>query len=126
MILIIGGAYQGKLSYVKEHFLLEDKDIFVCKSGQCEITTNKQVIYGLQHIILSQVKDGIDSVLYVKEHIEFFKDKILICEDASCGIVPIEKDMRTYRESSGRILSYLASQADEVIRVFCGIGSKLK
>ena len=30
MILIIGGAYQGKLDYAKEKFGLRDEDIFDC------------------------------------------------------------------------------------------------
>ena len=30
MILIIGGAYQGKLDYAKEKFGLKDEDIFDC------------------------------------------------------------------------------------------------
>jgi len=126
MILVIGGAYQGKLSYAKEHYRIEDKDIFICKEGQNDLTTDKSVIYGLEHIVLSQVKKGIDSTLYFKENISYLQDKILICEDDSCGIVPMDKDMRAFREASGRTFSYLASKADEVVRIFCGIGSKIK
>jgi len=126
VILVIGGAYQGKLSYVKEKYRLEDQDIYICKEGQSELTTDKRVIYGLEHIILSQVKKGMDSTCYIKENIASLQDKILVCVDASCGIVPMDKDLRAYREASGRTLSYLANKADEVIRIFCGIGSKIK
>lgn len=126
MILVIGGAYQGKLSYVKETYRIEDKDIFICKEGQSELPTDQKVIYGLEHILLSKVKDGIDTTSYLKEIIESLQDKIIVCEDASCGIVPMDKDMRAYREASGRALSYLAGKAEEVIRIFCGIGSKIK
>ncbi|MFA9462888.1 MAG: bifunctional adenosylcobinamide kinase/adenosylcobinamide-phosphate guanylyltransferase [Velocimicrobium sp.] len=126
MIVVIGGAYQGKLAYVKKQYCVTDADILICEQGQCEIVTSQPVIYGWEHMILAQVKCGIDSMSYVKGQIDYLQDKIIICEDSSCGIVPTDKDMRLYREASGRTLSYLASRADEVVRVFCGIGSKIK
>ena len=33
---------------------------------------------------------------------------------------------REYREQTGRILIELAKEAEEVIRVICGIGQKIK
>ena len=32
MILIIGGAYQGKLEYAKNEYLLTDGDVFFCEN----------------------------------------------------------------------------------------------
>ena len=42
------------------------------------------------------------------------------------GIVPIDSFEREYRERTGRILVKLAEQADEVVRVVCGIGQRIK
>ena len=46
--------------------------------------------------------------------------------DTSQGVVPMDKDVRAAREASGRLLTYLAGEADEVHRVFCGIGKRIK
>ena len=53
-------------------------------------------------------------------------DCILICDEIGNGIVPMEAEERIYRERTGRILEQLAAQADEVVRVVCGIGQKIK
>ena len=36
MILIIGGAWQGKLDFARETFGLTDADIHVCGSGEID------------------------------------------------------------------------------------------
>ncbi len=33
MILIFGGAYQGKLEYAKEHWNFSDDDVFFCEEN---------------------------------------------------------------------------------------------
>ena len=42
------------------------------------------------------------------------------------GIIPLEPFEREYRERTGRILVELASRAEEVERVICGMGQKIK
>jgi adenosyl cobinamide kinase/adenosyl cobinamide phosphate guanylyltransferase len=56
----------------------------------------------------------------------FLKPKIIICNDISCGVVPIDSEIRLWRESVGRILTILSKHADEVVRLFCGLGTKIK
>ena len=43
MILIIGGAYQGKLDFAKEAFGITDGDVHTCGAG--EIDFSKRCIY---------------------------------------------------------------------------------
>ena len=62
---------------------------------------------------------------YIRSAMEY-PDCILICDEIGNGIVPMEAEERTYRECTGRILEGLAAQADEVVRVVCGIGQKIK
>ena len=38
----------------------------------------------------------------------------------------MDPELRAWREACGRMNSYLASQADEVWRLFCGIPQRLK
>ena len=42
------------------------------------------------------------------------------------GIVPLDAFEREYREQTGRAEILLAKKADEVVRVICGIGQKIK
>ena len=50
----------------------------------------------------------------------------MILTDVSQGIVPMEARLREFREMNGRLMVYLAGEAQQVIRVFCGIGKKVK
>ena len=52
--------------------------------------------------------------------------KILICEDISCGVVPMDAETREWREAVGRMNAALAAQADTVTRIFCGLPLELK
>lgn len=53
-------------------------------------------------------------------------DSVIISDEVGCGIVPADAFEREYRERTGRILVELARQAEEVVRVICGIGQKIK
>ena len=58
--------------------------------------------------------------------VERHGDCIIICDEIGNGIVPVEAFEREYRERTGRILIQLAKKAEEVERVICGIGQKIK
>lgn len=62
----------------------------------------------------------------VMEFVEKHPEVILICDEIGNGIVPVDAFERTYREQTGRILIRLAQKADEVVRVLCGIGQRIK
>ena len=53
-------------------------------------------------------------------------DKILLCEDISCGVVPIDPEQRAWREAVGRMNAMLAARAERVTRIFCGLPMELK
>ena len=46
MILIVGGAYQGKLDFAKETFGITDSDVHICDTG--EIDFSKRCIYKIE------------------------------------------------------------------------------
>ena len=124
MILIIGGAYQGKLDYAKENY--PGKAIYQCGPENPEIDTTAEIITSLHLAVLAQTRAGTDALGYFQKKLPELKEKILICDDVSCGVVPIEQETRIWRENTGRVMALLSKNADEVIRVFCGIGSKIK
>ena len=51
---------------------------------------------------------------------------VMISDEVGNGIVPVDAFEREYRERTGRILVELARRADEVERVICGIGQRIK
>ena len=124
MILIIGGAYQGKLDFAKTAFTLSEDDIFTCNGS--EIDFSKRCVNGIEKFTLACVQNGIDPSEYFKAHRDAWKDSILICEDIFCGVVPMGAEMRAWRQATGRLCQYLSREAAEVSRIFCGLEQKLK
>ena len=133
MILIIGGAYQGKLECAMKKYNLKENDVFNCKG--MDIDLSKKVINDFENYIWfcnENNKEPLD--VMENELLQLQKsgkscsicDKIIICNDISQGVVPVESNVRNYRELSGRTLTKLANHADEVIRVFCGLECKIK
>lgn len=119
MELIIGGAYQGKLSYARSSYGLSDADIFTCTQDG-GIDFSKRCICHLEVYLLACVKNGT-----TPQH-AFREDAIVICRDISCGVVPVDEELRAWREETGRYLSALAAEAAHVTRIFCGIPQVLK
>ena len=124
MILIIGGAYQGKLDFAKEAFGITDEDVFVCKDS--EIDFSKRCVYALEKFTLACVREGRDPASYLQEHREAWDDSIFICQDFFCGVVPMEAEARAWRQITGRLAQYLSQEADRVSRIFCGLEQRLK
>ena len=54
------------------------------------------------------------------------KDKLVIISDEiGYGLVPIDAFERKYREEAGRVNCFFARKAEQVIRVVCGIGTRI-
>ena len=84
------------------------------------------IVNHLHRYIREQLRQGTDPEAMIENFGKEHPDCILICDEIGNGIVPMEAEERTYRERTGRILEQLAAQADEVVRVVCGIGQKIK
>ncbi len=126
MVLIFGGAYQGKQDYVLETYGLSAKDVYQCDLESMVINFDKKVIANLERFILACIKEEVSAKECLEDNIEKLRDKIIICDDISQGVVPVDKTERAWREMTGRTMTYLGQEADEVIRVFCGIGTRVK
>ena len=131
MILIIGGFAQGKLHYVKQNYVhCEDGQEVAVLDGTLALPAKtgagQVIINHLHRYIREQLRQGTDPETMIENFGKEHPDCILICDEIGNGIVPMEAEERTYRERTGRILEQLAAQADEVVRVVCGIGQKIK
>lgn len=124
MILIIGGAYQGKLDYAKSTYGIDDAQVYTCTDT--EIDFSFHCIDHIEEFTLACVHADVDPIDYFSSSHGLWKDSILICQDISCGVVPLGADMRAWRQATGRLCQYLSSQAEQVSRIFCGLEQRLK
>ena len=120
MILIIGGAYQGKLDFARETFCITDADVHTC--GEGEIDFSKRCIYKIEEFTYGHS----DPIGYFKAHREQWQDSILILQDIFCGVVPMGAEDRAWRQCTGRLAQYLSKEAIRVSRIFCGLEQRLK
>ena len=130
MELFIGGYGQNKLkrSILKED-LMNGKGV---ADGYCA---------SMQDILQCKVINHFH--LFVKRNLSYFASEenqeafalmlltenphvILIGDEIGCGIVPIQKEEREYREIYGRIMCLLAKKAQKVTRIVCGICQVIK
>ncbi len=127
MILVFGGSYQGKLDFIKNEFGIIEDEIYFCHIGEPFIDESKKVIYGLEKFILASIKEN-KSENEIIRYLNRFVDtnKILVCEDISQGIVPLEKEQRLWREVVGRSMVIFGKSAKKVYRVFCGLANEVK
>ena len=120
MILIIGGAYQGKLDFAKENFGVTEGDVYICHEDAIDFS--KRCILALEEFAHHHP----DPIGYFEANREKWQDSILICRDIFCGVVPMGAENRAWRQKTGRLCQYLSREAEQVSRIFCGLEQRLK
>ena len=120
MILIIGGAYQGKLDFAKETFGITDAEVYACVDD--EIDFSKRCIYKIEEF----TAHCDDPIGYFAARREAWQDSVLILQDIFCGVVPMGAENRAWRQRTGRLAQYLSKEAQQVSRIFCGLEQRLK
>ncbi len=146
MKMVIGGAYQGKLRWTKTHIVENDRDIQENKNEESKQwidgeTCGVEEIYhciGIYHFhryiarfLNSTTKDSLSgleksSENFAKELYKKNQELIIVTEEIGYGIVPLDPKERSYREQVGRVCTALAKESEEVYRVICGIGTRIK
>ena len=141
MILIVGGAFQGKRDFAARRFMASSegnpgegaagKDGFADgREVSWEVFCKAKYACGLHSMIWRKLKAGQDGEelekVMARQLVEGCPDRILIMDEIGCGIVPADAFERQYRELAGRNGCKLAAEADEVWRVAAGIGKRLR
>ena len=148
MKLVIGGVAQGKLDYVLENMIEESEkydvyDCFFLKDDACNDKASNMewpwdfavddesilIIDKFHYFIRAVLEKNLPLQEYILKFMQFAeenKDTIVIADEIGNGIVPLDEFEREYREQTGRAEILLAKKADEVVRVICGIGQKIK
>lgn len=126
MILITGGAFQGKKAYAMEHFHLREQDMVNgVDCGETDLLQAKAVT-DFQEYVRRVLKEGGDPSLLAEKLYTENPDILVITNELGSGVIPADPFDRQWREASGRAACDLAKYAAEVYRVVCGIGTVIK
>ncbi len=126
MKLVTGGAYQGKTEWVRQYWHVGIQDM--ADGANCdENMLNRAKAVNHFHLLVKRwMAENRDPMAAIQKLVESKKDLIVITDTIGSGIVPMDREERLYREIHGRVCCWLAGEADEVVRVVCGIGQRIK
>ncbi|MCR5525927.1 MAG: bifunctional adenosylcobinamide kinase/adenosylcobinamide-phosphate guanylyltransferase [Lachnospiraceae bacterium] len=108
MILILGGFAQGKTEYAKKKY------------------PERHIVDDYAQSFRKWLSDGTDPEREIAEILRKEPECVIISDEVSSGVIPMDKFEREYRERLGRSLVKLAAEAEHVERIFAGIGVALK
>ena len=137
MIFITGGAFQGKQAYARalsgleeEAFLRRTADGTVLrKEGESGSTAKalagKTILVNYQGFVRQALERGED-VLDMTSQVLALEPDLVTMDEVGCGIIPLEKKERQYRDLAGAAGQMLAASAREVYRVVAGIPVRIR
>ena len=123
MIFVFGGAHQGRGDFVKS---LGFAEIRAAGEEADTLDFSTGAVRGLDRWALGCVRRGEEPAALLAAREDEWKNCALIGTDFSCGLVPMDAELRAWREANGRMNNYLAGRAERVVRVFCGLPQELK
>ena len=124
MILLTGGAYQGKTAY-----LLSKIPGTVCTDGEtCGFSEAEQAAcINHYHALIRRLFEAQeDPAAWTERYCDAHPDGIILLNETGCGIIPLDPAERRLRELTGTCGCIIASHAETVIRVTYGIPAVLR
>ena len=123
MIMITGGAYQGKTAYAMRKFGISENDI--ADGADCSFEKLKTARCIKNYHELVKRLDG-ECISFTNELCRVNSNAVIIIDEIGCGIIPLEKSERIWRENVGRCGCMIARNCEKVIRIVCGIPTPIK
>lgn len=129
MVLIIGGVCQGKRRFARELSGM-DEEAFLADTADGskdhpEEALKKRFLTGFHEWIRRLMEEGEDPGEFVRQVLKA-EPELVTMDEVGCGVVPIERAERDYREAAGLAGQMLAAHAGQVYRIVCGIPVKIK
>lgn len=125
MILITGGAYEGKTEYAVKRFGFSDADTADGKTASADEILKAACITDY-HEFVRRISAEQNPEEFTERLVRENPSTVVIMNETGCGIIPLEKSERIWREQTGRCGCIIAATASEVIRLCCGIPAVLK
>ncbi len=126
MIMITGGAYQGKREFARQDLKIAQNDML--SGEECSFTEpfNAPCVFDYHLLIKRLDAEAADPIEYTQRLIAQNPNIVIIMDEVGCGIVPMQKSQRRYRELVGNVGCLIAKNSDAVVRVNCGIAVCIK
>ncbi|WP_155590864.1 bifunctional adenosylcobinamide kinase/adenosylcobinamide-phosphate guanylyltransferase [Lysinibacillus cavernae] len=130
MHVFIGGAYNGKTDYVMR--LYEQRQVTLVDGELPDViqTYDVLVIKNLEKWLVTQNLEDDDLVVQtVLAKLKTLAQQCtvaLIVTDMGRGVVPMEKQARLLRDTCGRLYQALFAEAEQVVRIWYGLGEQMK
>jgi len=125
MRLIVGGRAQGKEEYLLSQEQYSPEQIAHGDSCPLDKIGEKPVLSGL-HLLVRRWTDSGRSLKDLQDTLFNSPIEVFLCDEIGSGIVPLDPAEEQWREDVGRLCCALATQAEHVERVSCGLAQRLK
>lgn len=126
MVMVTGGAFQGKRDCLKRLYGISESEIMSGADCRIEDVFTAAAISDYQELVRRLIAENIDVSEFTERFCRENRNAAVIINEIGCGIIPLEKSERIYREEVGRAGCIIASHSETVIRVFCGIPEVIK
>ena len=130
MILIIGGAFQGKGELAER---LAGKERKVMDGSREDLSEGRdcRILLHYHEFIRNYLKarpeaDREEIRRLVRKTVKNAPEACITMDEVGCGVVPLSREERAYREAAGEAGQELARLAEQVIRVTAGIPARIK
>lgn len=125
MILILGGAYQGKLTWAAEQYNIPQEDCWDLRRGLPRDPS--PCLYHLEDLTRAAAASGSTASALLEALLPCLTpDCRVIAREVGSGVVPMDPEERFWRELHGQVIRALAAKSEHVIRIFCGLPEVLK
>ncbi len=119
MDLIVGGKAQGKREYmIKAYGLDAAAQAQICDGASCTPQELERAVY------VDRFQEFVRR--YPEYEPKLREDAVVICDEVSSGIVPLQREERQWRENVGKAGCRVAAEARRVIRVVFGVPVRIK
>lgn len=138
MKLVVGGRAQGKTEFARalaeeavqkggaETDIRTDTAVADGRTDDVETAMRAAVILHVEVYVRRLMERGEDPSAFAERLLRENPEAVAAADEIGCGIVPADAFLREYRETAGRVCQRLAAASDEVYRVICGIGKRIK
>ncbi len=123
MHLISGGRHMGKKAFAQK---LYGGFKNICDLKNNYELFNADLIINFHDGVKNLMLKNIDPINYFCERLNLLEHSVIIGDDISCGVVPVDEFERRWRDNTGYLYQVLAERAERVDYIWAGLNFKLK
>ena len=102
------------------------ENIYDLDNQKPEAITNPGLIVNLHMGVRKLLERNINVLEFFRNKLEILRDCVIIGDEISGGVIPVDTLERQWRDETGKLYQFLASEAEIVDRVFAGLPLRLR